>query len=212
MHNVVVSVKSGKVPGATTDDELFFSCNDNVTIGGVDVLIGHRNSCYESREITIEDANGCKNAESKNEKKGWFDGWRKRDQKSEGQKKLAPPRSSVSVDERKSDASNISPSRIPIKPRRHSVDVVRGDEPQRGRDKKTSASGNLRVEAVTRKGVQENEYKKALRPILWLSPNFPLRREELLPLPDILANKVKAILCLRELLTTKHPLGTFPVK
>jgi hypothetical protein len=47
---------------------------------------------------------------------------------------------------------------------------------------------------------------------LWLTPDFPLKTEELLPLLDILANKVKAIRRLRELLTTKLPLGTFPVK
>ncbi|KAL2932833.1 Ankyrin repeat domain-containing protein 13B [Bienertia sinuspersici] len=234
MHNVVVSVKSRKVPGAMTDDELFSSCNGNETDSEElnEILTEEEKKqlehalkfeshdgnnegvviCYESREIPIEDANGCKNAESKNEKKGWFGGWRKRDQKSEGQKKLAPPRSSVSVDERKSDASNSSPSRNPIKPGRHSVDVVRGDEPQRGRDKKTSASGNVESGSRRKEGGQENEYKKGLRPILWLSPNFPLRTEELLPLLDILANKVKAIRRLRELLTTKLPLGTFPVK
>jgi hypothetical protein len=32
------------------------------------------------------------------------------------------------------------------------------------------------------------------------------------PLLDVLANKVKAIRRLRELLTTKLPTGTFPVK
>jgi hypothetical protein len=58
----------------------------------------------------------------------------------------------------------------------------------------------------------ENEYKKGLRPILWLTPDFPLKTEELLPLLDILANKVKAVRRLRELLTTKLPPGTFPVK
>ncbi|KAL2898245.1 Ankyrin repeat domain-containing protein 13C, partial [Bienertia sinuspersici] len=176
MHNVVVSVKSRKVPGAMTDDE----------------------------EIPIEDANGCKIAKSKNEKKGWFDGWRKRDQKSEGQKKLAPPKSSVSVDGRKSDATNSSPSRNPIKPGRHSMDVVRGDEPQRGRDKKTYTLGNVEGGSRRKEG--------GLRPILCLSPNFPLRAEELSPLLDILAHKVKAIRRLRELLTTTLPLGTFPVK
>ncbi|CBI40834.3 unnamed protein product, partial [Vitis vinifera] len=61
-------------------------------------------------------------------------------------------------------------------------------------------------------GGRENEYKKGLRPTLWLSPSFPLQTEELLPLLDILANKVKAIRRLRELLTTKLPMGTFPVK
>eukprot|EP00246_Nothoceros_aenigmaticus_P004263 TRINITY_DN15740_c0_g1_i1.p1 TRINITY_DN15740_c0_g1~~TRINITY_DN15740_c0_g1_i1.p1 ORF type:complete len:489 (+),score=126.18 TRINITY_DN15740_c0_g1_i1:1-1467(+) len=58
----------------------------------------------------------------------------------------------------------------------------------------------------------ESEYKKGLRPVLWLTPDFPLKTDELLPLLDILANKVKAVRRLRELLTTKLPLGTFPVK
>ncbi|PHT58327.1 Pentatricopeptide repeat-containing protein, mitochondrial [Capsicum baccatum] len=57
----------------------------------------------------------------------------------------------------------------------------------------------------------ESEYKKGLRPVLWLTPDFPLKTE-LLPLLDILANKVKAVRRLRELLTTKLPPGTFPVK
>jgi len=61
-------------------------------------------------------------------------------------------------------------------------------------------------------GTSESEYKKGLRPILWLTPDFPLKTEELLPLLDILANKVKAVRRLRELLTTKLPAGTFPVK
>lgn len=59
---------------------------------------------------------------------------------------------------------------------------------------------------------QESEYKKGLRPVLWLTPDFPLKIEEFLPLLDILANKVKAVRRLRELLTTKMPPGTFPVK
>ncbi|KAK8945725.1 hypothetical protein KSP40_PGU009560 [Platanthera guangdongensis] len=59
---------------------------------------------------------------------------------------------------------------------------------------------------------KDSEYKKSLRPALWLSPNFPLKTEELLPLMDILANKIKAIRRFRELITTKLPAGTFPVK
>ena len=31
--------------------------------------------------------------------------------------------------------------------------------------------------------------------MLWLTPDFPLKTDELLPLLDILANKVKAIRC-----------------
>ncbi|KMS97156.1 hypothetical protein BVRB_7g178200 [Beta vulgaris subsp. vulgaris] len=242
MHNVTVSIKSRKVPGAMTDDEFFSSCNDNETDsedlneilteeerkqlelalkldscdgtneGGGDVLVGHRHSFQESREIPIEDLNGCRNVESNYEKKGWFASWRKRDHKNEGQKKLAPPRNSLSVEEKGDDVGNKSPATNPAKPGRHSVDVVRGDEPQRARDKRTSSSGSTESGIRRKDGSQENEYKKGLRPILWLSPNFPLRTEELLPLLDILANKVKAIRRLRELLTTKLPMGTFPVK
>ncbi|OIW16827.1 hypothetical protein TanjilG_06867 [Lupinus angustifolius] len=58
----------------------------------------------------------------------------------------------------------------------------------------------------------ETEFKKGMIPVLWLSPNFPLKIEELLPLFDILAEKVKAVRRLRELLTTKLPKDTFPVK
>ncbi|CAK9180027.1 unnamed protein product, partial [Ilex paraguariensis] len=234
MHNVVVSIKSRRVPGAMTDDELFSSCNENETEGedlddvltdeerrqlenalkldssdlsneNGDGIVGPRHSCYEQREIPIEDVNGCRNGETKQEKKGWFGGWRKRDTKHDGQKRVAPPRSSLCVEEKVSDLLGDSPSRSQNKPGRHSMEViVKGDEHLRGRDTRT---GNRRKDAS-----RESEYKKGLRPILWLAPNFPLRSEELLPLLDILANKVKAIRRLRELLTTKLPMGTFPVK
>ncbi|KAI3907546.1 hypothetical protein MKW98_016190 [Papaver atlanticum] len=59
---------------------------------------------------------------------------------------------------------------------------------------------------------KEREYVKSLRPSVWLTEQFPLKTEEILPLLDILANKVKAVRRLRELLTTKFPHGTFPVK
>ncbi|XP_074287917.1 uncharacterized protein LOC141613080 [Silene latifolia] len=236
MHNVVVSIKSRKVPGAMTDDEFLNSCNgnemdndelseilteeerkqlevalkldsnDEVNGAGGDV-IGHRHSCDVAREVPIEGVDGC-SLESKNEKKGWFTGWRKRDQKHEDQKKQGPLRSSSSAYGKRDDVDN-SPSRSPVRPARHSVDVVRGHEPHRGKDKKTSTTeGGSR----SKDGSHESEYKKGLRPILWLSPSFPLRTEELLPLLDIMANKVKAIRRLRELLTTKLPMGTFPVK
>ncbi|KFK40628.1 hypothetical protein AALP_AA2G021000 [Arabis alpina] len=60
--------------------------------------------------------------------------------------------------------------------------------------------------------VKEKEFVKSLHPSVWLTEQFPLKTEELLPLLDILANKVKAVARMRELLTTKFPPGTFPVK
>ncbi|KAK4266306.1 hypothetical protein QN277_027249 [Acacia crassicarpa] len=238
MHNVTVSIKSRKVPGAMTDDELFTSSNENETESeelsdiltederrqledalkldsaeskneNCEEIIGHRHSYYEHRDIPIEDANNCKNEENKQDKKGWFGGWRKKDSKHDAQKKIAPPRSSLCIDEKVSDLLGDSPSRNQIKPGRHSVEIaVRGDEQRRKKDAKApSANSDSKSH-----GNRESEYKKGLRPILWLSPNFPLKIEELLPLLDIVANKVKAIRRLRELLTTKLPMGTFPVK
>lgn len=241
MQNVVVSIKSRSVPGAMTDDELLSSCNENgseseeldgilteeerrqlevaLKMDSSDLSnenndgLRHRNSC-EEREIVIQSASPYRNGETKHEKKGWFDGWRKQDTKHEGnKKKVVPPRGSLCVEDKVSDLLGDSSSQTQSKPGRHSMDIVsKDDELRKIKDSKassstTSGSGNRRKDAG-----KENEYKKGLKPILWLSSSFPLRTEELLPLLDILANKVKAIRRLRELLTTKLPMGTFPVK
>lgn len=243
MHNVVVSIKSRRVPGAMTDDEFFNSCNENETESeeldeiltederkqleaalkmdssdsnneNGEGIIPHRHSCYEQRDIPVEDANGYCNGEKRQEKKGWFSGWRKRDSKSEAEKKIVPPRSSLCVE---SSASLLdeSPSRIQNKPGRHSMEIAikREEYHEHRRARETRASSSTSSDSGNRrKETRENEYKKGLRPVLWLSPDFPLQTEELLPLLDILANKVKAIRRLRELLTTKLPKETFPVK
>nr|CAD1836050.1 unnamed protein product [Ananas comosus var. bracteatus] len=211
MHNVVVSVKSRRVPGAMTDEEFFSSCNENDTeseefeeiltederkqlenalkmespdiVDEVhsDSFVGPRRSCYESREIPIEEGgSSCGNGESsKNDKKGWFGNWGRKGQsnsnKQDAPKRVAPPRSSLCVDEKVSDLLGESPSRFNTRAGRHSVEVVTtGEDLRRVRDR------------VPRKGA--------------------------VALLDILANKVKAIRRLRELLTTKLPAGTFPVK
>jgi hypothetical protein len=75
-----------------------------------------------------------------------------------------------------------------------------------------SASAAPRRAAVSATQTKEKEYIRSLRPSVWLTEQFPLKTEELLPLLDILANKVKAVRRMRELLTTKFPPGTFPVK
>jgi ankyrin repeat domain-containing protein 13 len=182
-----------------------------------DSFAGPRHSCFEprEREIPIEGMSVSGNVESKHDKKGWFSNWGKRAQvsKPERVKKMAPPRSSLCVDEKVSDLLFESPSNAQTRPGRHSVDVVRADDNRRIRERDSrryvpsAENGHRRKE-----GSKESEYKKGLRPVLWLSPNFPLRTEELLPLLDILANKVKAIRRLRDLLTTKLPPDTFPVK
>ncbi|VVA91017.1 unnamed protein product [Arabis nemorensis] len=60
--------------------------------------------------------------------------------------------------------------------------------------------------------IKEKEFVKSLSPSVWLTDDFPLKTEELIPLLDILANNVKAVRRMRELLTTKFPPGAFPVK
>ncbi|XP_076948190.1 uncharacterized protein LOC143620367 [Bidens hawaiensis] len=254
MHNVVVSIKSRRVPGAMSDDEFFSSCNENETESeelndiltdeerkqleaalnsdaghensdGNNGIIGHRHSCYEQRDIPIEEIPSYKNVEIKPEKdkKGWFDGWRKRDNinnsnKHERGRKGAPvpPRGSLCLDEKVSDLLGDSPSTSQsqnhIHPGRRSMEITpKENENRKVKDLKPSSST---ISSVNKRkdGPRENEYKKGLRPVLWLAPNFPLTTEELLPLLDILANKVKAIRRLRDLMTTKLPMGTFPVK
>ncbi|XP_058101320.1 uncharacterized protein LOC131245710 isoform X2 [Magnolia sinica] len=244
MHHVVVSVKSRRVPGAITDEDLFLSPNENDTeseeYGDLltdeerrqlevalkmessdsaddslsDGFVGPRHSCYQQRDIPIEAARVCSNGEVKQEKKGWFGNWGRRASKHEAQMKIAPPRSSLCVDEKVSNLLGESPNEFQGQPGRHSVEVsIMGEDHPRARDKDLRKPATSSETRQRRKDTsRESEYKKGLRPILWLSPNFPLQTEELLPLLDIIANKVKAIRRLRELLTTKLPPGTFPVK
>lgn len=186
---------------------------DDLSDGGFAV---HRHSCFEEREIPIEDMSTSSNGDGKQDRRRWFGGWGKRgqcssDNRLQDGKKIVPPRSSLCVDEKVSDLLGDSPTRLENRPGRHSMEITvrSGREKDKGWRKASSSldNGHRRKD-----GSKESEYKKGLRPVLWLSPNFPLRTEELLPLLDILANKVKAIRRLRDLLTTKLPPGTFPVK
>ncbi|KAF3607065.1 hypothetical protein DY000_02044389, partial [Brassica cretica] len=121
MHNVVVSIKSRRVPGAMSDEELFSNNNnqENETesedLGDVltederkqlelalKVDSPEGGSCntpqplHVDRDIPIMDGNGYCN---KQEKKGWFGGWRKRDE-GHSKRSSVPPRSSLCVDEK----------------------------------------------------------------------------------------------------------------
>lgn len=248
MHNVVVSIKSRPVPGAINDDDLAAAAaaeEEGLSEEeGLDGLLTEdekrqleaalkldssefppeaEEESRRSKEIPIENGGGG------GSKKGWFGGWRKKEARPSStnittkNQVMAPPRSSLCVDEKVSDLLGDCSPEDQIRPGRHSVEIVRSDEHYRiGRDKSSgnngggnrasSSSSSFGSENRNRDRGRENEYKKGLRPILWLSPNFPLQTDELLPLLDILANKVKAVRRLRELLTTKLPMGTFPVK
>ncbi|GBG64952.1 hypothetical protein CBR_g48701 [Chara braunii] len=82
-----------------------------------------------------------------------------------------------------------------------------------------TSNGALDSHSESRKGGSrpsssspESEYVKGLKPTLWLTDDFPLTVQELLPLLDLMSPRVKAVRRLRELLTTKLPTGSFPVK
>lgn len=225
MLHVMVSVKSRRVPGAMTDEELFSVDDEERMANGEnneeydDVLtaeermqldsalrMGNSDGLCEDDEHGVVEyqENGEANGVSK-DKKSWF-GWNKKGSKNAGDdpedskilkkfSKLAPEGSNhKAVDHQKST------SEFPKE------DI--GDS-KRGKDK---SSKKKKKKGPTSETKHESEYKKGLRPVLWLTPDFPLKTDELLPLLDILANKVKAVRRLRELLTTKLPHGTFPVK
>ncbi|KAL7590247.1 uncharacterized protein LOC111917700 [Lactuca sativa] len=215
MLHVMVSVKSRRVPGAMTDEELF-STNDNERVTGNDeyddVLTpeekmqldsalkgGNPDGICDDEEHENGHTGSSGNTESNGvtkDKKGWF-GWNKKGSKNGGggdddheDSKILKKFSKLNDSQQKSSSED-------------------NGEGKKGKDK--SGKKKKKKGSVT-EGKHESEYKKGLRPVLWLTPDFPLKTDELLPLLDILANKVKAIRRLRELLTTKLPQGMFPVK
>ncbi|KAK7292417.1 hypothetical protein RIF29_08196 [Crotalaria pallida] len=105
-------------------------------------------------------------------------------------------------------SSFVSNEREWVPTARSSVDLHSMAAPLPPRRSSVTASVSMAPPPQTK----EKEYVRSLRPSVWLTEQFPLKTEELLPLLDILANKVKAVRRLRELLTTKLPPGTFPVK
>ncbi|KAL2325324.1 hypothetical protein Fmac_024382 [Flemingia macrophylla] len=215
MLNVMVSVKSRRVPGAMTDEELF------AVEDGDSVANGDNNDDYDDVLTTEERMQldsalrmgnsdgisqdeqpgggvyGHENKEAialaNKEKKGWF-GWNKKSSKGGDELEDLKMAKKLSSDQQKAQAEFL---------KEDPGESKRGKDKSFKRKKKKGAIGESK---------NESEYKKGLRPVLWLTQDFPLKTDELLPLLDILANKVKAIRRLRELLTTKLPHGTFPVK
>ncbi|XP_059317619.1 uncharacterized protein LOC132068149 [Lycium ferocissimum] len=222
MLHVMVSVKSRRVPGAITDEELFTVNDDEKVMNGGDdyddaltaeeriqldsALRGNSDGPGEDEEPEVHDFQSCESNGVTKEKKSWF-GWSKKgsskdtNDDSDDSKlvkkfsKLAPEDSKQRPNENHASSSEV--------PREDTGDSKRSKDKSSKKKKKKATVGEPKT---------ESEYKKGLRPVLWLTPDFPLKTEELLPLLDILANKVKAVRRLRELLTTKLPPGTFPVK
>ncbi|KAJ6762993.1 ANKYRIN REPEAT FAMILY PROTEIN [Salix purpurea] len=232
MLHVMVSVKSRRVPGAMTDEELF-AVEDEDRLGNAaendeldEVLTaeerkqldsalrtGNSDGVGDDEEPGVveyqENGSGgiFENGESNGsikEKKSWF-GWKNKGSKNPSD----DPEDSKIL----KNFSKLAPEGGTQKPVDHqkTSESAREDmaDAKKGKDK---SSKKKKKKGPSSESKHESEYKKGLRPVLWLTPDFPLKTEELLPLLDILANKVKAIRRLRELLTTKLPLGTFPVK
>ncbi|KAK7376295.1 hypothetical protein VNO78_34761 [Psophocarpus tetragonolobus] len=215
MLHVMVSVKSRRVPGAMTDEELFAVDDGESMVNGEnndeydDVLtaeermqldsalrMGNSDAiCHDEEPAGGFDSHDNGSNCGVKEKKGWF-GWNKKNLKG----------GPVDEPEDFKTAKKFSGDQPKPQP-----DFLKEDpaETKKGKDKNFKRK---KKKGVVNESKNESEYKKGLRPVLWLTPDFPLKTDELLPLLDILANKVKAIRRLRELLTTKLPHGTFPVK
>ncbi|KAJ8760534.1 hypothetical protein K2173_015201 [Erythroxylum novogranatense] len=229
MLNVMVSVKSRRVPGAMTDEELFAVDDEERLVNGSenedfdDVLtaderkqldsalqMGNSEGLCEDEEPGVVELqeNGlggpCENGESDcatKEKKSWF-GW-----KSKGTKNSGDDPEDLKILKKFSKLAPEGGAQKSADHPKSSTELVKEDA--KGKDK---SSKKKKKKGTSSESKLESEYKKGLRPVLWLTPDFPLKTEELLPLLDILANKVKAVRRLRELLTTKLPSGTFPVQ
>ncbi|KAI7726340.1 hypothetical protein M8C21_007996 [Ambrosia artemisiifolia] len=218
MLHVMVSVKSRRVPGAMTDEELF--ANEHGVENGADndeyddvltpeekmqlnsaLKMGNsENVCEDEDQTNLgnTDSGSLENSEANTkDKKSWF-GWNKKGSKMGGND---PEDSKI--------LKKFSKLNETQKPSSETVMDDNNGESKKAKDK--SAKKKKKKGSAT-DSKHESEYKKGLRPVLWLTPDFPLKTDELVPLLDILANKVKAIRRLRELLTTKLPTGTFPVK
>ncbi|XP_073299058.1 uncharacterized protein [Primulina huaijiensis] len=115
------------------------------------------------------------------------------------------PRFSVSNDRQRRHSSFVREEREFVTVSRKSVDIIPIDSRRR-------APPSAVDRVVAPPDTKEKEYAKNIRPMFWLTEQFPLKTEELLPLLDILAHKVKAIRRMREVLMTTFPPGTFPVK
>ncbi|KAL4190370.1 hypothetical protein AMTRI_Chr07g24410 [Amborella trichopoda] len=220
MLNVMVSVKSRRVPGAMTDEELFVAeeekRNSNGGEGYEDVLTPEEKSQLDSalkmgnsdgfEEEGLDSGGGVSSNGSNGivkEKKAWF-GWNgKKGSGVKGEENCGG-----------GDEGKILKKFSKLGPEgsgghsNGSLDRGSGEFGKEKESKKKKKKGG----GLGNEPKNESEYKKGLKPVLWLTQDFPLKTEELLPLLDILANKVKAVRRLRELLTTKLPTGTFPVK
>ncbi|GFP79055.1 ankyrin repeat domain-containing protein 13b [Phtheirospermum japonicum] len=120
------------------------------------------------------------------------------------------PRFSVSGDKQRRHSSFVKEETDFVTVSRKSVDIIPAGGSRRRAPPPLPPCTVDRLVAAPQ--TKDKEHAKSLRPTVWLTEQFPLKTEEMLPLLDILANKIKAVRRMREVLTTTFPPGTFPVK
>lgn len=218
----------GAAQGGTTDD---FEDDESVSLGR-NGSFRHENDYapaldYKKSETAVLIDSG------KEEKRGWFS-WGKKSVKNDGIQRTRSVTYDINIEDGDAEGSsssvpddsnslmnkfpnqNSTSSDKSIEHRTAGFQTDASMSTKKGKEK--ASKKGKKEEDKTKKAStssdsqQEGEYKKGVKPVLWLTPDFPLKTEELLPLLDILANKVKAVRRLRDLFTTKLPPGTFPVK
>ncbi|GAU30498.1 hypothetical protein TSUD_18780 [Trifolium subterraneum] len=167
MQNVVLTVKSRKVPGVQAQPKLPPKENPNKQNEKIDDILTDDERKQLEAELSYSEDNHGHKSEAKKGKKGKSSGHKEKDHRRHHKTKSTKMGSTNSA---------------------------------------SSSSSSHKDENG------DSEFKRGMMPALWLSPNFPLKIEEFLPLLDILAEKVKAVRRVRELLTTKLPKDNFPVK
>lgn len=271
MHHVQISVRSRRVPGAMTDEEMFTTESEAQAeheddYGGLltedekrqlenvlsmetskldesnrgsspsmqtstsDTKENHVDKDKDSDDVAAATPSKHEQnvltdptSSSREQKRSWF-GWGIKASKQKGNSKNAPSSKGGKNGENETLPGRTEASRFSKHHRAEKSGLVFGSKENDGpideaRDNDQGAATKW-VDDLKDKQSQnassnsnlESEYKRGLRPVLWLTPDFPLKTEELLPLLDILADKVKAVRRLRDLLTTKLPEGVFPVK
>ncbi|KAJ7538931.1 hypothetical protein O6H91_11G068800 [Diphasiastrum complanatum] len=253
MHHVTVSVRSRRVTGAMTDEELSMAEMDALEVEDddygqlltedekrqlqtaltvedfefVEEMLEERKKTeaeqVDAKPVAAEDSHpedinpiACTDGNHDDEsKKGWF-GWNRKIASQDVGSNDDPRRNSVTLQAAFKTKNNSDFSRVSVDTKPANFKVGKELQSKKTTDKivkkNSSTETSNKHGASDKDNSTENEYRKGLRPTLWLTPDFPMKTDELLPLLDILANKVKAVRRLRELLTMKLPSGTFPVK
>ncbi|KAK6915324.1 Ankyrin repeat [Dillenia turbinata] len=218
MRNVSASFKSRRVPGSKTDiDEPLSFINDcrRFFNGGDDADHGEASSSLTAEEKEqLENALGEGNCDGfcevesvvvgnhkngEGSKKSWIE-WKKR----ESNNARGDDEENSQMIKKLLKAAIEGGSRRSSIPRSSSSEEMGNDKKGHKKEKKSKGKGS---------GLKNvKEFKISLKPVLWLTSDFPLKTDELLPLLEVLGDGLRTARRLKEFLASKVPHGTFPVK